>query len=362
MAALPALGWAPHQRAAVLILHLCLLAVDRGSLLLLPHLRRSYGPSMPPALALTAARAALSGVTGLIVWAAAPAKPDAWLTGLCILHAAITAITQYGLWIEPFRLHVTHMHLTSPRLDSAAPPVRLLHIGDLHTERLSLREERLQHLIDTLQPDLIVFSGDLINLSYQNDPASWEDVRTVIRRWDAPYGVYAISGTPLVEPADLFAHLLEGSRLRWLRNEWVPLDIRGQQIALLGVSCAHNNADDARRMRQVAAQAPADRFRLLLFHSPDIAPQAAEAGIDLYLCGHTHGGQVRLPLYGALVTSSSLGKRFEMGRYQVGQMTLYVTRGIGVEGGSAPRARLLCPPEITLWTLEGVRENPVHAP
>ncbi|GAB4469610.1 MAG: hypothetical protein Kow00124_04940 [Anaerolineae bacterium] len=346
---------------ALAILHLCLLAVDWGSLLLLPRLRRSYGPALPPALALTTTRAALSGLAGLIVWAAAPRHTGGWLIGIGLLHLAITALTQYGLWIEPFRLQVTHVRLASPRLDPTARPVRLLHIGDLHTERLSTREERLQRLIDALQPDVIVFSGDLINLSYQNDPASWEDVQAVIRRWEAPYGVYAISGTPLVESAELFARLIEGSRLRWLRDEWVPLDIHGQQIALLGVTCAHNNADDARRMQQVAAQAPTDRFRLLLFHSPDIAPQAAEAGIDLYLCGHTHGGQVRLPLYGALITSSSLGKRFEMGRYAVGEMTLYVTRGIGVEGGSAPRARLFCPPEITLWTLEGVPES-AHAP
>jgi len=73
----------------------------------------------------------------------------------------------------------------------------------------------------------------------------------------------------------------------------------------------------------------------------------------LQLSGHTHGGQVRLPVYGALYAASLYGKRFESGRRQVGDLTLYVTRGIGLEGKSAPRVRFLCPPEIILWEING---------
>jgi predicted MPP superfamily phosphohydrolase len=82
-------------------------------------------------------------------------------------------------------------------------------------------------------------------------------------------------------------------------------------------------------------------------------PQARRAGVDLYLCGHTHGGQIRLPLIGALVTSSKFWKRYEMGRYVEANTTLYVSRGIGMEGMGAPRARFLCPPEIELFEIRG---------
>jgi predicted MPP superfamily phosphohydrolase len=84
-----------------------------------------------------------------------------------------------------------------------------------------------------------------------------------------------------------------------------------------------------------------------------VAPEAAEIGFDWYLCGHTHGGQIRLPLIGALFSSSRLGRRFVMGRYTVGKLQLYVTRGVGMEGLGAPRARFLCPPEIVLWEIRG---------
>jgi predicted MPP superfamily phosphohydrolase len=94
----------------------------------------------------------------------------------------------------------------------------------------------------------------------------------------------------------------------------------------------------------------------LLYHTPDLAPEAAEAGIDLQLSGHTHGGQVRLPFFGALFAGSLYGKRYEVGRLSEGALTLYVTRGIGMEGKGAPRVRFLSPPEITLWELSGPPE------
>jgi hypothetical protein len=80
-------------------------------------------------------------------------------------------------------------------------------------------------------------------------------------------------------------------------------------------------------------------------------PVASQMPLDLYRAGHTHGGQVRLPLWGAILTSSVHGKRYEMGHYQENGVNLYVSRGIGMEGLSMPRLRFLCPPEITLVEL-----------
>jgi hypothetical protein len=73
--------------------------------------------------------------------------------------------------------------------------------------------------------------------------------------------------------------------------------------------------------------------------------------IDLYLAGHTHGGQVRLPVWGAIITMSAYGKQYESGLYQLNPTTLYVSRGIGLEGLSLPRVRFLCPPEMVLIEL-----------
>jgi predicted MPP superfamily phosphohydrolase len=89
-----------------------------------------------------------------------------------------------------------------------------------------------------------------------------------------------------------------------------------------------------------------DAYTVLLYHSPDLIAEANNRGIDLYLGGHTHGGQLRLPLYGAIVTSSAYGKQYERGLFQHEDTTMYITQGIGFEGGGMPRARFLCRPEI----------------
>jgi predicted MPP superfamily phosphohydrolase len=89
------------------------------------------------------------------------------------------------------------------------------------------------------------------------------------------------------------------------------------------------------------------------YHSPDLIEAASERGIDLYLAGHTHGGQIRLPLYGAIATSSIYYKEYEAGLFQLGRTYLYVSRGLGLEGASAPRARFLCRPEVAVHMLRG---------
>ena len=99
------------------------------------------------------------------------------------------------------------------------------------------------------------------------------------------------------------------------------------------------------------ADVPAGAFTLLLFHSPELAYEAAGHGIDLYVGGHTHGGQLRLPLYGAIVTASRHGKRFEAGHYRVNSTEMYVTRGVGMEGHGAPPLRFLAPPEVVFIEL-----------
>ncbi|HRE25551.1 MAG TPA: hypothetical protein PK954_02860, partial [Anaerolineales bacterium] len=100
-----------------------------------------------------------------------------------------------------------------------------------------------------------------------------------------------------------------------------------------------------------------ERLTILLYHSPDLAPDAAELGIDLQLSGHTHAGQIRLPGFGPLMTGSLYGRALESGRKQLDGLTLYVTRGIGLEGKGAPRMRLLCPPEIILWEIHGAERK-----
>ncbi len=102
-------------------------------------------------------------------------------------------------------------------------------------------------------------------------------------------------------------------------------------------------------LRTFQSRIPAGSPTVLLNHTPDLIEAAARQRLDLYVAGHTHGGQIRLPGYGALVTFSAYGKRYEAGYYRMAATNLYVSRGLGMEGsGNAPRVRFLCSPEIVV--------------
>jgi predicted MPP superfamily phosphohydrolase len=310
-------------------------------LALLPRAGRSYGPAKPPTLILAVLRA---------LFAFLPFPID------LALQTAGTLLVIYAFWIEPHRLTVAHQVLRSPKL-RAGKPVRLLHLGDLHVERITARERRLNRLVEALQPDLILFSGDVLNLSNVEDPRAWQAARAILSQWRAPGGVFVVTGSPAVDLEHVFPLLVEGLPHRWLQEERVTVEINGQALDLVGLTCTHRPFVDGPRLEALVAGAGGN-FTVLLYHTPDLAPNAANTGkIDLQLSGHTHGGQLRLPWFGALFAASLYGKRFEVGRSQVGSMVLYVTRGIGLEGKAAPRMRFLCPPEIILWEIDGVPDT-----
>jgi len=288
--------------------------------------------------------------------------PFAFLSWPVNLLAQIigTALVIYGFWIEPHRLGLTRQTLRSAKLKPGAP-LRLLHVGDLHVERFTDRERKLIELARSTAPDVILFSGDFLSLSYLRDPEAWEAARTVLRELHAPLGVFVVSGSPAVDLPDVVPQLLDGlANLRWLRDEKVTLRRGGNAFDIVGLTCTHKPFEDEPRLLSIlvptsdgSGDGDQSRFTILLYHSPDLAPEAAGAGVDLQLSGHTHGGQVRLPFYGALYAGSLYGKKYEAGRIQEAKMTLYVTRGLGMEGKGAPRVRFLCPPEITLWEITG---------
>jgi predicted MPP superfamily phosphohydrolase len=313
------------------------MVVDYVLLAALPRAGKSFGPAKPPTLILAVLR---------LVPAVIP-SPWNWMA-----QALGTGLVVYGFWVEPYSIRVTRQTLqtTKWRREPDMPPLRVLHLGDLHVERITGRERQLLDLLRSLKPDLILFSGDFLNLSNVDDPVAWEQTRQIMCEFKAPLGVFAVTGSPPVDPSETIQHILDGLPVHWLREDRVTLDFHGQAIDIVGVTCTHRPFVDGAALERALKQKPAN-FTILLYHTPDLAPRAAKAGIDLQLSGHTHGGQVRLPFFGALYTSSLYGKRFEMGRYQVNGMTLYVTRGIGLEGKGAPRVRFLCPPEIVLWEI-----------
>jgi hypothetical protein len=166
---------------------------DWALLAALPRAGKSFGPAKPPTLLLSLLRAPFA----LLPW---PWALAAQLAG--------TALVVYGFWIEPHRVRLTRQTLFSPKLNPNAPPLRLMHLGDLHVERLTDRERQVTALARETAPDLIVYSGDFLSLSNVYDPVAWEAVRAVLRQLSAPLGVYAVTGSPPVDEPEVVPKLL----------------------------------------------------------------------------------------------------------------------------------------------------------
>jgi predicted MPP superfamily phosphohydrolase len=228
----------------------------------------------------------------------------------------------------------------------------VLLVTDLHVERQTRRERRLLEVVARRQPQLILIGGDLLNLSYVGEPRAIRECRDLLARLRAPAGVFFVRGTWDVDPPKVVGQILEGLPVRQLDNEVAVVDHgQGARLQLLGVTADLPPAQRAQRLEQLMRRTDRDQPRVVVHHTPDLAPLAARLGADLYLAGHTHGGQICLPLLGPLATGSRLGRRFVRGTHRLGSTSVHVSRGLGLEGLGAPRMRFLSRPELVWITL-----------
>jgi hypothetical protein len=252
------------------------------------------------------------------------------LGGLCFL---------YALLIEPNWLEVTHLEVQTSRLQPGQR-IRLVLLSDLHVDRLSPVLRELPAVVNAQHPDLLIFTGDSLN-SAGGAPLFREALGGI----QAPLGRFAVRGNHDVDhwsALDLFG----GGVATELRGG-EPVLAAGGTLALCGAAYGGNG-----HLERCLRRAPADAFKIIAYHTPDLVEDLAWLEPDLYVAGHTHGGQVRAPFYGALITFSRFDKKYEMGRYQVGKTTLYVNRGLGFEP-RVPRIRFLARPEVTVLDLVG---------
>ncbi|MFW6133708.1 MAG: metallophosphoesterase [Planctomycetota bacterium] len=246
----------------------------------------------------------------------------------------------YAWRVEPYWAETTHHRVELDALAPGAKPIRLVHISDTHCDARVRLEEDLPAHIDALRPDAVVFTGDAIN-----SPDGQDNFRTLIRELTRIAPVYAVAGNwdhylPF-SPRELY----RGTDARLLEGQALPLECADGRVWLAGAADG-----DVAGLVSAVADVPDGAAVIALYHRPDELERVCGAA-DVYLTGHTHGGQLALPLYGPMVTLSRHGRRFARGRHNVGGTALLVSRGIGMEGGPAPRVRFLSRPEIGLIEL-----------
>ena len=264
--------------------------------------------------------------------------------------AAGATLSTYGIW-SAYRLpQVTRRTLVFPDLPRGLDGLKLLHLSDLHAG-IHLGEDAMQKIValaNALRPDLIVQTGDMIDISRSY---ILPYVRA-FRELSAPLGVVTVLGNHDRYTGE--REVIRGCRDAgqvFVQNGCQVIERNGATLALLGIDDPHNwRADDPQPAdidAALAAAPPASQaFHVLLAHRPGAWDSAVPRGIPLTLAGHIHGGQFYLPLIGW--SAGSLITKYVMGHFQRGNSQLYVSRGIGVVGVPI---RVFTPPEVELFEL-----------
>jgi predicted MPP superfamily phosphohydrolase len=283
-----------------------------------------------------------------------------WIILAGVLVAGALCIL-YGIFVERrwFRLRSFRLDILPA---SASGPLRVLHLSDLHFTR---RDERKARFLASLPPaDVTVVTGDLLG-----EP---EAVETAVRALEpargrvASYFVLGSNDYFRPKPTNYLRYfrrrrdghrraapgkarelvaLLEGDGWIYLKNRRGAFSLDGVNAEVGGLDDPHIHRHDIR----AAIRRQPDRFGLMVVHSPDPMVELAALGYDLIVSGHTHGGQVRLPVIGALVSNSSVPTRMARGLTKIGDSYVHVSPGLGTSK-YAP-FRFLCRPEATMLEL-----------
>ena len=231
--------------------------------------------------------------------------------------------------------------------------VRVLHLSDMHINRMGKREYKTLELIDMFSPDIIFITGDYLDYSgYTQGALEFMD------KLQAPQGVFGVLGNvDYVEPE--YAQMLyeryrmepeTRQTLTILKNETVLVSPGGIPVRIIGLDdpIIYKNLEEY----EEAIMSPFGEMNkevatLLLVHRPDIFSLAQEKKVNLTLCGHTHGGQIHLPFSLQFYNQTQACKTYSRGLYHIEDMLMHVSPGIGT---SDMPMRFLCRPEVTLLT------------
>ncbi|TXK85445.1 metallophosphoesterase [Paenibacillus sp. N3.4] len=265
--------------------------------------------------------------------------------------AATGALGSYANFVEPKWYDITRHTLIFERLPNAFHGIKVVHFSDLHIGyHFDLKD--LEHVVNIIRKekaDILCFTGDLFDAEITTDP---DQTSQLLASLEAPLGKWSVLGNhdKWIGENRTVAILQKGG-FQTLLNSFKAITYLNQVIQLAGVEDLLTGKPD---ISKALDGANPHRFTLLLSHCPNYADQAAKYPVDLQLSGHTHGGQIRLPFLGAVITPPG-GDNYVEGLHPVteSKMLIYTNRGIGT---TTLPFRFLCRPEITVFTLE--KRNP----
>lgn len=267
--------------------------------------------------------------------------------------AGLAAIGAGALYHDTTDLKITRLEVPLQRLPSRFDGLRIVQLSDFHYDRyvdVRIINSAVQ-AANQLQPDLVVLTGDFVTqgpFTGQYDPPSARDAEPcsqILSRLRSRLGIFAVLGNhDYYTNPNVVAEILRSRGFHVLRNQSFAVEQEGARLWLAGVNDVVAGADDLELALQ---KIPLSEAVMLLAHEPDFADWVPPGRVDLQLSGHSHGGQIVLPVIGPPYLPP-LARKYPWGLRRLGPLTLYTNRGVGTI--TLP-LRFNCPPEITLFTL-----------
>ncbi|MBV8866481.1 MAG: metallophosphoesterase [Acidobacteriaceae bacterium] len=231
-----------------------------------------------------------------------------------------------------------------PGLPTAWEGFQILHLSDFHIDGTPALAETLVAVLESLRPDVCVLTGDYRFEDHGPSEAIYPLMRKVLSGIQSRFGVFGILGN---HDSSGMVSRLEELGIQMLINEAAAIGPGSNPLWLIGVDDPFDYG--CHDLERALDSVPSGGFKILLAHSPEIYREAEAAGIDLYLAGHTHAGQIRIPGIGALRQNASCPRAYAAGHWRHLHMQGYTSAGVGC---SSLPVRFGCPPEIALIELK----------
>ncbi len=250
---------------------------------------------------------------------------------------------------EILKLDVTERVIEISRMATVLDGLSIVHLSDLHFSG-RVGKAYFQEVVrrsNQMEPDLVAITGDLVDR-----PPCIDWIPDTLGRLRTRYGVYYVLGNhDLRVDTDRLRQVLQQSGLVYLGGRWIQIEIRGQPVVLAGNELPW--LVPAADMSHCSPRNGGGPLRIILAHSPDQFDWAQSQDADLLLAGHTHGGQIRFPLIGPILSPTREGVKYASGVFYAPPTVMHVTRGVS---GLTP-VRLNCPPEIVHLVLHAAGQE-----
>ena len=265
-----------------------------------------------------------------------------------LFAVGIICFTYYVNQVEPYDLQIREEIVIDNRFTQE---LVLVHISDIQSDGIGAYESGVFDSIASLNPDLIVHTGDLVQMhNVKEQQEQLERLSALFSKLKPRYGIYNVIGDTDIDQLQRSMEFDRKSGVVTLvdENSAVIETLHGIDIQLTGFSLDGSRFEDE-SLAPLVANVDEGNFNLLIGHAPDFVLYHDISKYSLCLAGHTHGGQVRLPGVGPVITMSNVPNDWAYGLNDVDGVPLNVTAGIGAEHASKlPSIRLNCPPEIVV--------------